>query len=408
MRGLIYEAHAQELVDHLVMKLRLVRHLRTPEYDDLFAGDPTWVTESLAGIDGNGHHLVTRTSFRFLHTLYNLSPSPEPNLTVLWDEQLPENFKRYCARVSIETGSIQYENDRLMRPTYGNDYAIACCVSAMQVGKQMQFFGARANLAKLLLMALNGGRDEIKGTQVGPAMPVIGEGPLDFGEVMNRLVVYLDWLCRTYVKSMNMIHFMHDKYAYESLQMALHDPEPKRLVAYGVAGLSVLADSLSAIKYGTVNPIRDERGLITEFDTTGDFPCYGNDDDRVDLLAVDILQRFQKNLQDYPTYRKAETTVSVLTITSNVVYGKKTGSTPDGRQRGEAFAPGANPMHCRDTEGAIASMNSVAKLPFSCCRDGISNTSSFTPSALGPDLPTRIDNLVALLDGYSIQGAISP
>ncbi|TVR12580.1 MAG: formate C-acetyltransferase [Planctomycetota bacterium] len=401
--GVLDEEQAQELIDQFVMKLRLTRQLRTPEYDELFAGDPTWVTESIAGVGNDGRHQVTRTSYRFLHTLYNLKPSPEPNLTVLWSEALPVSFKRYCAKVSIETGSIQYENDDLMRPRFGDDCAIACCVSAMQVGKQMQFFGARANLAKLLLMALNGGKDEISGVQVGPVSAPVGDGPLDFGECMNRWVQYLDWLCRTYVKAMNIIHFMHDKYAYESLQMALHDSEVERLIAYGIAGLSVLTDSLSAIKHATVTPVRDERGIIVDFTVEGDYPCYGNDDDRVDEIAVDIVRRFHETLSKYPTYRNAKTTLSVLTITSNVVNGKKTGSTPDGRKLGEPFAPGANPMHRRDRLGAIASMNSVAKLPYDCCLDGISNTSSYTPQALGPDLPTRIDNLVGLLDGYFIQ-----
>lgn len=402
-QGVLDEVQAQELIDQFVIKLRLTRQLRTPEYDELFAGDPTWVTESIGGVSNDGRHMVTRTSFRFLHTLYNLEPSPEPNMTVLWSAQLPEAFKRYCARVSIETGSIQYENDDLMRPRFGDDCAIACCVSAMTVGKQMQFFGARANLAKLLLMALNGGRDEISGAQVAPVSAPVGDGPLDFGECMNRWVQYLDWLCRTYVKAMNIIHFMHDKYAYESLQLALHDSEIERLIAYGVAGLSVLADSFSAIKYATVTPIRDERGIITDFKIEGEFPCFGNDDDRVDEIAVEVLRRFQETISRYPTYRGARPTVSVLTITSNVVYGKKTGSTPDGRKKGEPFAPGANPMHCRDLLGAIASMNSVAKLPYECCLDGISNTSSYTPQALGPDLPTRVDNLVSLLDGYFAQ-----
>ena len=399
----IDEQGAQELIDQFVMKLRLTRQLRTPEYDELFAGDPTWVTESLGGVGADGRHMVTRTSFRYLHTLYNLDPNPEPNLTVLWSQHLPSAFKAYCARVSIETGSIQYENDDLMRPRFGDDCAIACCVSAMAVGKQMQFFGARANLAKLLLMAMNGGKDEISGMQVGPVSAPVADGPLDFGECMNRWVFYLDWLCKTYVKAMNIIHFMHDKYAYESLQMSLHDSKVERLVAYGVAGLSVLADSLSAIKYATVTPVRDERGIITDFTIEGDFPCYGNDDDRVDSIAVDVLKRFSETISAIPTYRNARPTVSVLTITSNVVYGKKTGSTPDGRKRGEPFAPGANPMHCRDSMGAIASMNSVAKLPYDSCLDGISNTSSYTPGALGADLPTRIENLVSILDGYFTQ-----
>ena len=402
--GVITEEQAQEYIDDFIMKLRMSRQLRTPDYDTLFAGDPTWVTEVLGGVSNNGKHLVTKTSFRYLQTLYNLGPAPEPNLTVLWSPQLPRGFREFCARVSIETDAIQYENDELMRPRYGDDYAIACCVSAMQVGKQMQFFGARANVAKLLLMSLNAGRDEISGIQVAPATAPMPDGPLDFGEVMNRLTVSMDWLAGVYVGAMNIIHSMHDKYAYEAAQMALHDADVERMMAFGIAGLSVVADSLSAIKYAKVTPVYNDEGIISDFTIEGDYPCYGNDDDRVDAIAAQITELFIAALRRYPAYRGATHTLSVLTITSNVVYGSKTGTTPDGRQYGEAFAPGANPMHERDTCGALAALNSLAKIPYDACRDGISYTMSVTPQSLGPTESERISNLVRLLDGYSLQG----
>lgn len=404
-RGILDEAGAQELVDQFVLKLRTVRHLRTPEYNELFGGDPLWITESVGGMAEDGRTLVSRTSFRFLHTLYNLNPAPEPNLTVLWSKDLPEPFKQYCAKVSIDTDSIQYENDDLMRPVYGDDYAIACCVSAMKVGKQMQFFGARCNLPKLLLMSLNGGRDEKSGEQIGPQMPVYEKDVLDYDEVMDRLNTYRKWLCNLYVNAMNVIHYMHDKYAYEKIQMALHDTDVERFMAFGVAGLSVIADSLSAIKYAEVTAIKDERGLITEFKTEGDFPKYGNDEDAVDLIAVNLLEDMIKELKQTPAYRGALHTLSALTITSNVVYGKKTGSTPDGRKIGEPFAPGANPMHNREQNGALAALNSIAKLPYDCCRDGISNTFSIVPQALGKSEDERRINLVTILDGYFAQMA---
>ncbi len=404
-RGILDEAGAQELVDQFVLKLRTVRHLRTPEYNELFGGDPLWITESVGGMAEDGRTLVSRTSFRFLHTLYNLNPAPEPNLTVLWSKDLPEPFKQYCAKVSIDTDSIQYENDDLMRPVYGDDYAIACCVSAMKVGKQMQFFGARCNLPKLLLMSLNGGRDEKSGEQIGPQMPVYEKDVLDYDEVMDRLNTYRKWLCNLYVNTMNVIHYMHDKYAYEKIQMALHDTGVERFMAFGVAGLSVIADSLSAIKYAEVTAIKDERGLITEFKTEGDFPKYGNDEDAVDLIAVNLLEDMIKELKQTPAYRGALHTLSALTITSNVVYGKKTGSTPDGRKIGEPFAPGANPMHNREQNGALAALNSIAKLPYDCCRDGISNTFSIVPQALGKSEDERRINLVTILDGYFAQMA---
>ncbi len=404
-RGILDEAGAQELVDQFVLKLRTVRHLRTPEYNELFGGDPLWITESVGGMAEDGRTLVSRTSFRFLHTLYNLNPAPEPNLTVLWSKDLPEPFKQYCAKVSIDTDSIQYENDDLMRPVYGDDYAIACCVSAMKVGKQMQFFGARCNLPKLLLMSLNGGRDEKSGEQIGPQMPVYEKDVLDYDEVMDRLNTYRKWLCNLYVNTMNVIHYMHDKYAYEKIQMALHDTDVERFMAFGVAGLSVIADSLSAIKYAEVTAIKDERGLITEFKTEGDFPKYGNDEDAVDLIAVNLLEDMIKELKQTPAYRGALHTLSALTITSNVVYGKKTGSTPDGRKIGEPFAPGANPMHNREQNGALAALNSIAKLPYDCCRDGISNTFSIVPQALGKSEDERRINLVTILDGYFAQMA---
>lgn len=403
--GRLDESGAQEIVDQFVIKLRTMRHLRTPEYNELFAGDPMWITESVGGMCEDGRPLVTKNSFRFLHTLYDLGTAPEPNLTILWSEKLPDAFKRYAARVSAETDSIQYENDDLMRPVSGDDYAIACCVSCMKVGKQMQFFGARCNLAKTLLMALNGGKDERYFMQVGPEMPVYEGDVLDYDEVIKRFDFYLAWLARTYVNTMNVIHYMHDKYAYEKIQMALHDTDVERLMAFGVAGLSVLADSLSAIKYAKVRPVRNEQGIITDFITEGDFPKFGNDDDRVDSIAKETLDKVIAELRKTPAYRGAKHTLSVLTITSNVVYGKKTGSTPDGRKVGEPFAPGANPMHNRETNGALASLNSVAKLPYEDCRDGISNTFSIVPAALGKTTEERISNLVDILDGYFKQNA---
>jgi len=404
-RGILTEEGAQEIIDDFVLKLRLARHLRTPEYNELFAGDPMWITEALGGMGEDGRTLVTKNTFRYLHTLYNLGPSAEPNLTVLWSESLPENFKRYAAKVSCDTDSIQYENDDLMRPRFGDDYAIACCVSAMKVGKQMQFFGARANLAKLLLLALNGGRDEKSGAQIGPKTEPVGDGYLSYPDVLRRLDFYRQWLAKTYVTAMNMIHYMHDKYAYEKIQMALHDTDVHRFMAFGIAGLSVLTDSLSAIKYAKVRPVKDETGLITDFITEGDFPCYGNDDDRVDSIACEQTRLFYEELKKNPCYRNAEHTLSVLTITSNVVYGKKTGATPDGRKSGEPFAPGANPMHGRDRSGALASLNSVAKLSYDVCRDGISNTFSIVPEALGHSDNEKYSNLVSLLDGYFSQMA---
>ncbi|HIU97040.1 MAG TPA: formate C-acetyltransferase [Candidatus Ornithoclostridium faecigallinarum] len=403
--GLLDESAAQEIIDDLVVKLRLVRHLRTPEYNDLFAGDPTWVTTSEGGVCEDGRSMVTKTSFRILQTLYNLGSSAEPNITILWAQSLPQGFKDFCAKVSIDTDSIQYENDDVMRPIYGDDYAIACCVSAMRVGKQMQFFGARCNLAKVLLMALNGGKDEIYGIQVAPEGTVFDEGVLDYHKVLEAYKQYMSWMAKLYVNTLNVIHYMHDKYAYERLMMSLHDTDVDRLMAFGICGLSVLADSLSAIKYAKVTAIKDERGLITDFKTEGDFPKYGNDDDRVDSIAKWIVESFFEELKKTPTYRHAKHTLSILTITSNVVYGKKTGSTPDGRKRGEPFAPGANPMHGRDCEGALASLNSVAKLPYSCCRDGISNTFSITPDTLGENEDDRVSKLTAMLDGYFIQDA---
>lgn len=404
-RGILDETGVQELVDDFVMKLRAARHLRTVEYNELFGGDPMWITESIGGVGENGKPLVTKSSFRFLHTLYNLGTAPEPNLTVLWSKKLPEPFKRYCARVSVETDAIQYENDDVMRPIYGDDYAIACCVSAMKVGKQMQFFGARCNLPKLLLLALNGGRDQLTGIQLGPQMePYAGE-TLDFEAVRGRWHIYLEWLCKLYVNTMNVIHYMHDKYAYEKTQMALHDTNVERFMAFGVAGLSVLADSFSAIRYANVKVVRDENGLIEGFETTGEFPKYGNDDDRVDQIAKTALEEVYTQLKRNPTYRSAMHTLSVLTITSNVVYGKKTGATPDGRVKGQPFAPGANPMHNREQNGALASLNSVAKMPYEICRDGISNTFSITPDTLGKTEEQRVDNLVGILDGYFAQNA---
>ena len=398
--GKITEEEVQELVDQFVMKLRMVRFLRTPEYNDLFSGDPTWVTESIGGMGVDGRTLVTKTSYRFLHTLYNLGPAPEPNLTVLWSISLPEPFKRYCAKVSIDTSSIQYENDDIMRDVWGDDYGIACCVSAMRIGKQMQFFGARANLAKALLYAINGGRDELSGEQVAPMFAPITSEYLDYNEVMAKFDQMLDWLAELYINTLNVIHYMHDKYNYERLQMALHDVDVFRTQACGIAGLSVVADSLSAIKYARVKAIRNEDGLVTDYEIEGEYPAFGNNDDRVDMIAVDVVERFMNKLRKIKTYRGAYHTLSILTITSNVVYGKKTGSTPDGRKKGEPFAPGANPMHGRDKNGAIASMASVAKLPYKYAEDGISYTFSIVPRALGKDMEDRIHNLVGLLDGY--------
>lgn len=403
--GVLDEVHAQELIDDLVVKLRLVRHLRTPEYNDLFAGDPVWVTMALAGVTGEGKHMVSKTSFRVLQTLYNLGSSAEPNITVLWSDRLPEGFKKFCAQVSIDTDSIQYENDDVMRRMYGDDYSIACCVSAMKTGKQMQFFGARCNLAKVLLMALNGGKDEIEGHQIAPVGDVFEEKELSYDEVYAAYKKYLSWMARLYVNTMNIIHYMHDKYAYERLMMSLHDTDVERLMAFGVSGFSVAIDSLSAIKYAKVTPVKDDRGIITDFKVEGNFPKYGNDDDRADLIGKDLIEYFYHELCKTPCYRGARHTLSILTITSNVMYGRKTGSTPDGRKAGEPFAPGANPMHGRDCEGALASLNSVAKLDYACCQDGISNTFSITPDALGTDEDDRIEHLTTMLDGYFEQDA---
>ncbi|MCQ4085905.1 formate C-acetyltransferase [Saccharibacillus sp. JS10] len=398
--GTLTEEQAQELVDHFVMKLRIVKFLRTPDYNELFSGDPTWVTESIGGMAEDGTTRVTQNSFRFLHTLYNLGPAPEPNLTVLWSEQMPDAFKKYCAKVSIETSSIQYENDDLMRPIYGDDYGIACCVSAMRIGKQMQFFGARANLAKTLLYAINGGKDEKSGEQIGPEFPAITSEYLDYDEVMQRYTPMMEWLSEVYLNALNIIHYMHDKYSYERIEMALHDRDILRTMACGIAGLSVAADSLSAIKYAKVKPIRNEQGIAVDFEIEGDYPCYGNNDDRVDQIAVQLVEDFMGMIRKHKTYRDSVATQSVLTITSNVVYGKKTGNTPDGRKAGEPFAPGANPMHGRDKKGALASLSSVAKLPYEQSLDGISNTFSIVPKALGKEEDTRKSNLVAMLDGY--------
>ncbi|KIY22661.1 formate C-acetyltransferase [Mesobacillus subterraneus] len=401
--GTLTEKEAQELVDHFVMKLRLVKFARTPDYNELFSGDPTWVTESLGGMAHNGQSLVTKNSFRFLHTLDNLGPAPEPNLTVLWSPSLPENFKKYCAEMSIKTSSIQYENDDLMRCEYGDDYGIACCVSAMEIGKQMQFFGARANLAKALLYAINGGVDEKLKIQVAPALSPITSEVLDYKEVIAKFDTVMEWLAGLYINTLNVIHYMHDKYSYERIEMALHDTEVLRTMATGIAGLSVVADSLSAIKYAKVKVIRDENGIAIDFETEGDYPKYGNNDDRVDSIAVELVKTFMTKLRKHPTYRNSVHTMSILTITSNVVYGKKTGNTPDGRRAGEPFAPGANPMHGRDTKGTLASLSSVAKLPYSYAMDGISNTFSIVPKALGKDGDSRINNLVSILDGYAIK-----
>ena len=398
--GVLDEKGAQELMDDFVMKLRLARHLRTPEYNELFGGDPMWITEAVGGMGEDGRTLVTKNSFRVLNTLYTLSPSPEPNLTVLWSTSLPEGFKKFCAKVSCDTDSIQYENDDVMRPIYGDDYAIACCVSAMRIGKEMQFFGARCNLAKLLLIAINGGYDVSTGMKIGPQMTVLSSEKLDYDNVMERFQIYIEWLAKLYVNTMNVIHYMHDKYAYEKSQMALHDTDVHRFMAFGIAGMSVVADSLSAIKYAHVSGIKDENGYIAEFNTVGSFPKFGNDDDRVDLIAKEMAHKFIVELRKTPTYRQAEHTLSLLTITSNVMYGKNTAATPDGRKAGEPFAPGANPMHNREENGALASLNSVAKLDYNDCRDGISNTFSIIPDALGKSEDERVENLVNILDGY--------
>lgn len=403
--GTLTEEGAQELMDDFVMKLRMARHLRTPEYNELFAGDPLWITECIGGTGEDGRTLVTKNSYRMLNTLYNLGDSAEPNMTVLWSASLPENFKRFVAKVSCDTDALQYENDDLMRDIYGDDYAIACCVSAMRVGKEMQFFGARANLAKLLLMSLNGGRDERYDIQLGPVHAPYEGDVLEYDKVIELLDFYRPWLAKTYVSAMNIIHYMHDKYAYEKTQMALHDTDVHRFMAFGIAGMSVLADSLSAIKHAKVKVLRNENGLITDFVTEGEYPAFGNDDDRVDSLATEQVALFINELKKNPTYRNAEHTLSILTITSNVVYGKKTGSTPDGRKAGEPFAPGANPMHNREKNGALASLNSVAKIPFSDCRDGISNTFTIVPDALGHNDEERYRNLVSILDGYFAQKA---
>ena len=402
--GRYTEEEIQEFVDHFIMKLRMVRFLRTPSYDELFSGDPTWVTESIGGMSTDGRHMVTKMSYRFLHTLVNLGPAPEPNMTVLWSRRLPQNFKNFCARLSIETSSIQYESDSLMRRKFGDDYAIACCVSAMRVGKQMQFFGARANLAKALLYAINGGRDEKTGDQVGPELLAVRGKYLDYDDVMKKFSAILDWLSKLYMNTLNVIHYMHDKYCYERIQMALHDEEIVRTEACGIAGLSVVADSLSAIKYAKVRPIRDDRDLVVDFEIEGDYPKFGNNDPRVDDIAVDVVKTFMQKLRKQRTYRGAIATQSVLTITSNVVYGKKTGSTPDGRKLGEPFAPGANPMHGRDENGCVASMMSVAKLPYDYSEDGISYTFSIVPGALGREEEDKVKNLASLLDGYFAEG----
>ena len=402
--GTLTEQEAQELVDHFVMKLRLVKFARTPEYNALFSGDPTWVTESIAGVGEDGRPLVTKNSFRFLHTLVNLGPAPEPNLTVLWSTRLPENFKLFAAKTSINTSAIQYENDDVMRPEWGDDYGIACCVSAMRIGKQMQFFGARANLAKTLLYAINGGIDEKSKAQVGPKYQPITSEYLDYNEVMEKYNDMMEWICGLYLNTLNIIHYMHDKYSYERIEMALHDTEILRTMATGIAGFSVAVDSLSAIKYAKVKTIRDEDGIVVDYEVEGDFPKYGNNDDRADEIAVWLLKEFMTKVKKHKTYRNAKHTTSILTITSNVVYGKKTGNTPDGRRAGEPFAPGANPMHGRDTHGALASLSSVAKVPYKYALDGISNTFSIIPKALGRELDVQEENLVSMLDGYASKG----
>lgn len=401
--GTFSEAEIQELVDHFIMKLRIIRFLRTPAYDQLFSGDPTWVTESIGGMCHDGRHMVTKMSYRFLHSLTNLGPAPEPNLTVLWSQKLPQDFKDFCAKLSIETSSIQYENDDLMRADYGDDYGIACCVSAMRIGKQMQFFGARVNLAKTLLYAINGGRDEKSGEQIGPTLAPITDEYLDYATVMDRFEAMSSWLAKLYIDTLNVIHYMHDKYSYERLEMALHDEQIVRTMAGGIAGLSVVADSLSAIKHAKVKPIRDESGLAVDFEIEGSYPSYGNDDDRVDSIARELVKSFMQKMKRHTTYRQSIPTLSVLTITSNVVYGKKTGSTPDGRKAGEPFAPGANPMHGRDKKGCVASMKSVAKLPYAYAQDGISYTFSIVPSTLGKNKEMQTANLTTLMDGYFAQ-----
>lgn len=401
--GVITEAEAQEIMDHFVMKLRLVRFLRTPEYDELFSGDPVWVTESIGGMGIDGRTLVTKNSFRVLHTLTTLGSAPEPNLTVLWSTRLPQGFKNYCTSMSIKTSSIQYENDDLMRDYWGDDYGIACCVSAMRIGKQMQFFGARANLAKTLLYAINGGKDEMSGKQVAPKFEAITSEYLDYDEVMNKLDTMMDWVAKVYVDALNIIHYMHDKYSYEAIEMALHDKDILRTMACGIAGLSVVADSLSAIKYAKVKPIRNENGLVIDYEVEGDFPKYGNDDERVDSIAVLVQKMFMNKLKNQKTYRNSKPTMSILTITSNVVYGKYTGNTPDGRRSGEPFGPGANPIHGRDTNGALAVLNTLAKLPYKYSEDGISYTFAITPDTLGKTPEERVKNLVSLLDGYFVQ-----
>ena len=402
--GSISEREVQELVDHFVMKLRLVKFARTPEYNELFSGDPTWVTEAIAGVGVDGRHLVTKSSYRFLHTLVNLGPAPEPNLTVLWSSNLPQNFKDFCAKISIETSAIQYENDDIMRPLYGDDYGIACCVSAMEIGKQMQFFGARANLAKTLLYAINGGVDEKSKVQVGPAFAPITSEYLEYDEVVEKFDDMMDWITKLYVNTLNVIHYMHDKYSYESSQMALHDTEILRTMATGIAGFSVTIDALSAIKHAKVKTIRDEDGLVVDYEIEGDYPKYGNNDDRADDIGIELLENFMTKVQQNPTYRDSVHTTSILTITSNVVYGKKTGNTPDGRRDGEPFAPGANPLHGRDENGALASLNSVAKIPYEYSLDGISNTFSIVPNALGKSDESQRRNLANMLDGYTKKG----
>ena len=401
--GVYTESQIQEFVDHFIMKLRMVRFLRTPSYDELFSGDPTWVTEAIGGIGLDGRHMVTKMSYRFLHTLVNLGPAPEPNLTILWSDRLPQPFKAFCAKISIETSSVEFVNVDLLREKFGDDYGIACCVSAMRIGKRMQFFGARANLAKALLYALNGGKDERYGDQVGPEIAPVGDGPLNYEEVTRKFDIICEWLAKLYISTLNVIHYMHDKYCYERIQMALHDEEVFRTSACGLAGLSVVADSLSAIKYAKVTPIRNEEGLITDFEIEGDYPKFGNNDPAVDEIASGLVKNFMKKLSRHKTYRNSKPTMSILTITSNVVYGKKTGSTPDGRKAGEPFAPGANPMHGRDSNGCVASMKSVAKLPYDFSEDGISYTFSIIPGALGKSEEEKIENLVALMDGYFLE-----